>query len=216
MSSAALAVAGVARQRNKVAIFNAGSSDFLQGVRPQPRRIGCSTPIASPIRHQPRQTAEGGDTWYFVQANYSFGASLAADLSTIIEAQGGKVLGVVKYPFPETSDFSSPLQVQASGAKALGLASAGADTGNLVKQAKEFGLTQGGKMGIRRPALSHSAGACARSRGGAEGCFFRKPSTGMFNDATCSFCARYSAPQVDGAMPGTIQVGCYRGACSIT
>jgi branched-chain amino acid transport system substrate-binding protein len=85
---------------------------------------------------------QGGDTWFFVTADYVFGKSLEEDTSNVVKAAGGKVLGSARHPSPGTTDFSSYLlQAQASGAKIIGLANAGADTVNCIKQAKEFGIT---------------------------------------------------------------------------
>jgi branched-chain amino acid transport system substrate-binding protein len=85
---------------------------------------------------------QGGDSWYFVTADYVFGKSLEADTSAVVTAAGGKVLGAARHPSPGTTDFSSYLlQAQASGSKIIGLANAGADTVNCIKQAKEFGIT---------------------------------------------------------------------------
>jgi branched-chain amino acid transport system substrate-binding protein len=85
---------------------------------------------------------QGGDSWYFVTADYIFGKSLEEDTSKVVKASGGKVLGAARHPSPGTTDFSSYLlQAQASGAKIIGLANAGADTINCIKQAKEFGIT---------------------------------------------------------------------------
>ncbi|MGP0061317.1 MAG: ABC transporter substrate-binding protein [Beijerinckiaceae bacterium] len=210
VSSAALAVAGVAKQRNKLAIFNAGTS-ALTGKECGPNHAHWAFDTYCLANSTSRAVvAEGGDTWFFIQANYAFGASLAADATTIVQASGGKVLGSVKYPFPETADFSSYLlQAQSSGAKVIGFASAGADTGNLVKQANEFGLTQDGKTKLASllcfiPQV-HSIGLKA-----AQGLLMSETFYWDLNDATRAFSARY-APQVDGAMPCTIQVGCYSG-----
>jgi branched-chain amino acid transport system substrate-binding protein len=210
VSSAALAVAGVAKQRDKLAIFNAGTS-ALTGKDCGPNHAHWAFDTYCLANSTSRTVvAEGGNTWFFIQANYAFGASLAADSTTIVQAAGGKVLGSVKYPFPETSDFSSfLLQAQSSGAKVVGLASAGADTGNLVKQAKEFGLTQDGVTKLASllcfiPQV-HSIGLEA-----AQGLLMSETFYWDLNDATRAFSARYS-PQVDGAKPCTIQVGCYSG-----
>ncbi len=84
----------------------------------------------------------GGDSWYFITADYVFGQQLPAETTHVRQAAGGKVLGEARYPFPGTADFSSfLLQAQSCGAKVLGLANAGADTINSIKQAVEFGLT---------------------------------------------------------------------------
>ena len=88
---------------------------------------------------------QGGDTWFFITADYAFGHALEANTTAVVEAAGGQVLGTVRHPFPG-QDFSSfLLQAQASGAKVIGLANAGGDTVNTIKQASEFGITQGGQ-----------------------------------------------------------------------
>jgi branched-chain amino acid transport system substrate-binding protein len=210
VSSAALTVAGVAKQRNKLAIFNCASS-ALTGEACGPNHAHWAFDTYCLANSTGRAiVGEGGDSWYFIQANYAFGAALAADAGAIIREAGGKVLGSVKYPFPETSDFSSfLLQAQASGAKVVGFASAGADTGNLVKQANEFGLTSSGQM--RLAALLclipqvHALGLTA-----SQGLLLSETFYWDLNDATRSFSERY-APQVNRAKPCTIQVGCYPG-----
>ncbi len=88
---------------------------------------------------------EGGDTWYFITADYAFGNSLENDTTKVIQQMGGKVLGTRKHPL-SASDFSSfLLQAQASKAKVIGLANAGKDTQNSVRQAAEFGITRSGQ-----------------------------------------------------------------------
>jgi branched-chain amino acid transport system substrate-binding protein len=87
----------------------------------------------------------GGDTWFFVTADYAFGHALERDTANFVRQAGGRVLGQVRTPFPGTSDFSSfLLQAQASRAKVIGLANAGSDTINCIKQASEFGLARRG------------------------------------------------------------------------
>src|SRR6202007_1189935 len=90
-------------------------------------------------------TKAGGDTWFFLTADYAFGAALERDTSGVVKANGGQVLGGVKHPL-NTSDFSSfLLQAQSSKAKVIGLANAGGDTTNAIKQAAEFGIVKGGQ-----------------------------------------------------------------------
>lgn len=85
---------------------------------------------------------QGGDTWFFITADYVFGKSLEEDTANVVKSSGGKVLGAARHPSPGTTDFSSYLlQAQASGAKIIGMANAGGDTINTIKQAKEFGIT---------------------------------------------------------------------------
>jgi branched-chain amino acid transport system substrate-binding protein len=87
----------------------------------------------------------GGDSWFFLTADYAFGHALERDTSAVVEESGGEVVGTVRHPFPG-QDFSSfLLQAQASGAKVIGLANAGGDTINSIKQAAEFGITQAGQ-----------------------------------------------------------------------
>ena len=84
---------------------------------------------------------QGGDTWFFLTADYAFGQSLEKDTTDVVMANGGKVLGAVRHPFPGTDFSSFLLKAQASGAKVIGLANAGTDTTNAIKQAAEFGIT---------------------------------------------------------------------------
>jgi branched-chain amino acid transport system substrate-binding protein len=89
---------------------------------------------------------EGGDSWFFITADYAFGHQLEEDTSTVVKEEGGEVLGSVRHPL-STADFSSYLlQAQGSGAKVIGLANAGTDTTNAIKQAHEFGITQAGQQ----------------------------------------------------------------------
>jgi branched-chain amino acid transport system substrate-binding protein len=89
---------------------------------------------------------EGGDSWFFITADYAFGHQLEEDTSTVVVEEGGEVLGAVRHPL-SSSDFSSYLlQAQGSGAKVIGLANAGTDTTNSIKQANEFGITQAGQQ----------------------------------------------------------------------
>ena len=209
VSSAALAVANVAKQKDKVAIFNAGSS-ALTGAHCTPNTAHWAFDTYGLASTTGRAVVEaGGKTWFFIQANYAFGASLVEDASSVIEASGGKVLGTVKYPFPETSDYASfLLQAQSSGAEVIGFASAGADSSNLIKQSSEFGLANGK---VKLAALLcfipqiHALGLQA-----SKGLLVSEAFYWDLNDGTRALAERY-APQVGGAKPCTIQAGCYSG-----
>lgn len=141
-SGVALAVANVAKEKNKVYLCSGSATSDLTGKSCNANTIhwvydtymlAQSTGAA--------MVKSGGDSWYFITADYAFGKALQRDTSDFVTNAGGKVLGSVAYPFPGTSDFSSYLiQAQASGAKVLGIANAGADTINTIKQAKEFGI----------------------------------------------------------------------------
>ncbi len=142
-SSAALAVMEVANQKNKITLISTGASTKITNDSCTPTNVHWTyDTYALAVGTGKAVVANGGDTWYFITADYAFGHSLEGDTASVVEASGGKVLGKVRAPFPNT-DFSSFLmQAQASGAKIIGLANAGADTINSIKQAKEFGITQ--------------------------------------------------------------------------
>ncbi|GGG38980.1 ABC transporter permease [Caldovatus sediminis] len=145
-SSVALALWELTREKNKVAIATSTATADLTGRPCTPNTIhwvydtwmlGRSTGGA--------MVRAGGDTWFFITADYAFGHALERDTANFVRQAGGRVLGGVRTPFPGTTDFSSfLLQAQASGAKVIGLANAGTDTINCIKQAAEFGLTRRG------------------------------------------------------------------------
>ena len=146
-SSVALAVSDVAREKNKVFLISGAASSDLTGAKCTPNNVhwtydtwmlahGTGTALVK----------TGGDTWFFLTADYAFGHALERDTTAVVQAAGGKVLGAVKHPL-NTQDFSSfLLQAQASKAKVIGLANAGGDTINSIKQGAEFGITAGGQQ----------------------------------------------------------------------
>jgi branched-chain amino acid transport system substrate-binding protein len=142
-SSTALAVMEVASQKNKITLISTGGSTRITNKNCTDTNVHWTyDTYALAVGTGKAVVANGGDSWYFITADYAFGHSLEGDTSDIVTTSGGKVLGKVRVPFPNT-DFSSFLmQAQASGAKIIGLANAGADTINAIKQAKEFGITQ--------------------------------------------------------------------------
>jgi len=151
-SSVALAVSDVARERNKVAIATSTGTADLTGRACNANTIHWvyDTYMLSRIGGGATVRA-GGDTWFFMTADYAFGHALERDTSNFVRAAGGRVVGSVRTPFPGTTDFSSfLLQAQASRAKVIGLANAGVDTINSIKQAAEFGIT---RRGIKIAAL---------------------------------------------------------------
>jgi branched-chain amino acid transport system substrate-binding protein len=142
-SSAALAVMEVANQKNKITLISTGASTKITNDSCIATNVHWTyDTYALAVGTGKAVVANGGDTWYFITADYAFGHSLEGDTSAVVEASGGKVLGKVRAPFPNTDFSSFLLQAQASGAKIIGLANAGADTINAIKQAKEFGITQ--------------------------------------------------------------------------
>lgn len=143
-SAVALAVSGVTHEKDKVFVDTGAATSDLTGKRCNANTIHWSYDTWMLGRSTGGAAVKaGGDTWFFITADYAFGHALQRDTTGFINAAGGKVLGSVAYPFPGTTDFSSfLLQAQASGAKVVGLANGGTDMVNSVKQAHEFGLTQ--------------------------------------------------------------------------
>lgn len=141
-SSVGLAVNTVCREKNKIMLNSGTGSSDLTGPQCSPNTIHWTYDTYMLGRSTGGATVQaGGDSWFFITADYVFGQTLQRDTSGIVTKMGGKVVGSVAYPFPETTDFSTHLlRAQASGAKVLGLAMAGADTENCIKQAHEFGL----------------------------------------------------------------------------
>jgi branched-chain amino acid transport system substrate-binding protein len=141
-SGVALAVAGVAREKNKAYINSGAATSDLTGSQCNANTLHWVYDTFMLAKSTGGALVKsGGTSWYFITADYAFGKALQRDTTAFVEGAGGKVLGGVTYPFPGTTDFSSLLiQAQSSGAKVLGLANAGADTINTIKQAKEFGI----------------------------------------------------------------------------
>jgi len=145
-SSVALAVQEVAREKNKVIIVNGAASSDITGKHCSPVGIHWTYDTTALANGTGAAVVKaGGDTWFFITVDYAFGHALERDTSAVVKENGGKVLGHVLVPI-NTSDFSSYLlQAQASKAKIIGLANAGADTINSIKQAAEFGIVKGGQ-----------------------------------------------------------------------
>ncbi len=145
-SSVALAVADVTRDKNKVFLISGAASSDLTGAKCTPNNVHWTYDTWMLANGTGRALVKnGGDTWFFITADYAFGHALERDTAAVVKANGGKVLGGVKVPL-NTSDFSSYLlQAQASKAKIIGLANAGGDTINSIKQGSEFGIVAGGQ-----------------------------------------------------------------------
>jgi branched-chain amino acid transport system substrate-binding protein len=145
-SGVALAVSQVASQKNKLFIVSGAAASDLTGPKCNANTIHWAYDtwmLANGTGAAMVKT--GGDNWFFLTADYAFGHALERDTAAAVEANGGKVLGKVRHPL-NTSDFSSfLLQAQSSKAKVIGLANAGGDTINSIKQAAEFGIVKGGQ-----------------------------------------------------------------------
>jgi branched-chain amino acid transport system substrate-binding protein len=145
-SSVALAIQEIVRKKNKVFLISGAASSDLTGKACAPTSIHWTYDTVALANGTGSAVVKaGGDTWFFITADYAFGHALERDTTKVVEAAGGKVLGSVKVPL-NNADFSSfLLQAQASKAKIVGLANAGGDTINSIKQAAEFGIVAGGQ-----------------------------------------------------------------------
>ncbi len=145
-SSVALAVNKVVREKNKVFLVSGAASSDLTGTECSPNTVHWTYDTWMLANGTAKAiVATGGDSWYFLTADYAFGHALERDSEAVVLANKGKVLGKVRHPL-NTQDFSSfLLQAQASKAKIIGLANAGGDTVNSIKQAAEFGIVKGGQ-----------------------------------------------------------------------
>ncbi|MFL5313495.1 MAG: ABC transporter substrate-binding protein, partial [Microvirga sp.] len=145
-SSVALAINQITKDKNKVFLNSGAASSDLTGAQCSPNTVHWTYDTVMLANGTGGAMVKaGGDTWFFLTADYAFGHALERDTSAVVVKNGGKVLGAVKTPFPGTDFSSFLLQAQGSKAKVIGLANAGGDTINSVKQAAEFGIVKGGQ-----------------------------------------------------------------------
>ncbi len=208
-SSVALAVAQVVKEKNKVMVNSTGGSSDLTGKACTPNTVHWTYDTWM-LAHGTGSAVvkSGGDTWFFLTADYAFGQALEKDTSDVVKASGGKVLGSVRVPLG-TQDFSSfLLQAQASKAKVIGLANAGADTINSIKQAAEFGIVKGGqKMAGLLVFISDIHGLGLQT---AQGLQLTETFYWDMNDGTRAWSKRFGALH-GGKMPTMVQAGVYAG-----
>jgi branched-chain amino acid transport system substrate-binding protein len=145
-SNVGLAIANLAKEKNVINLNSGSGSSDLTGSQCSPNTVHWAYDTYMLANGTGKALVKsGGDTWFFLAADYAFGQALERDTTAAVTAAGGKVLGDVKHPL-NTSDFSSfLLQAQSSKAKVIGLANAGGDTTNAIKQAAEFGIVKGGQ-----------------------------------------------------------------------
>ena len=209
-SSVALAVNNVCKEKNKVYINTGAATGDLTGSQCTPVTFHWSYDTYMLARSTGgAMVAAGGDSWYFITADYVFGQQLQRDTSSFVTNAGGKVMGASPYPFPGTTDFSSFLiSAQASGAKVLGLANAGADTINSIKQAYEFGLTKKMKVAALLMFINDVHGLGLEA---AQGLFLTESFYWDMSDKTRAFAKRFQAfaPSV---VPNMTNAACYAGA----
>ena len=206
-SSVALAVHAITKEKNKVFLVSGAAASNLTGKDCSPNTIHWTYDTWALANGTGKAIVKtGGDTWFFLTADYAFGHALEADTSAVIEKNGGKVLGKVRHPFP-ARDFSSfLLQAQQSKAKIIGLANAGADTTNAIKQAAEFGIVEGGQnlAGL----LVFITDVHALGLKTAQGLIFTEAWYWDGNDNNRAF-AKEFAPANKGNMPTMVQAGVY-------
>ena len=209
-SSVALAVNSVCKEKNKAYINTGAGTADLTGPACTPVTIHWAYDTYMLARSTGgAMVGAGGDKWYFITADYVFGQQLQRDATQFIQGEGGKVIGASPYPFPGTTDFSSFLiSAQAAGANVLGLANAGADTINSIKQAAEFGLTRKMKVAAMLMFLNDVHGLGLEA---AQGLFLTESFYWDMNDKTRAFAKRFEQ-FMPGVRPNMTNAGCYSGA----
>ena len=207
-SSVALAVAEIVKTKNKIFLNSGAATTALTNKACTPNTIHWSYDTYMLAHGLAAPTVKnGGDSWFFVTADYVFGKTLQADATAEVQANGGKVVGSVFAPL-NTADFSSfMLQAQSSKAKVIGLANAGGDTVNSIKQAHEFGLIAGGQR--LAPLLFSVANAHALGLETAQGLQFSEPYYWDMNDGTRAFAKRFQPRARNNIMPSQTQAGVY-------
>jgi branched-chain amino acid transport system substrate-binding protein len=208
-SSSGLAIQQVCREKKKIYLITGPASSDMTGKQCSPYGVHWSYDTYA-LAHGTGNalTKAGGDTWFFITADYAFGYALERDTINAVNAAGGKVLGTVRAPLG-TADFSSFLvQAQSSGAKVIGLANAGTDTQNSVKQAAEFGLTRSAKLATLLMQISdvESLGlkACA-------GLTYTDSFYWDMTDKARDWSKRWGA-KMSGRVPGLLHAGSYAAA----
>ncbi len=208
-SGVALAVNQVTRDKGKAFIVSGAATADLTGKACSPNTIHWTYDtwmLANGTGNAVVKT--GGDTWFFLTADYAFGHALERDTEAVVQKTGGKVLGKVRVPL-NTQDFSSfLLQAQSSKAKIIGLANAGGDTTNSIKQAAEFGIVKGGQnlAGL----LVFLTDVHALGLNTAQGLIFTETFYWDMNEQTRAFAKRF-APADKGIHPTMIHAGVYAG-----
>jgi branched-chain amino acid transport system substrate-binding protein len=206
-SSVGLAVAAIAREKGKLHVNSGAATSDLTGKACNANTIHWAYDTYMLANGTGKAIVKnGGNTWFFLTADYAFGHALERDTEAVVTKNGGRVVGKVRTPFP-TQDFSSfLLQAQASKAKIIGLANAGGDTTNSIKQAAEFGITRGGQnlagLLVFLPDV-HSLGLNV-----AQGLMLTETFYWDLNDQTRAWSRRFATAN-SGKMPSMVHAGVY-------
>ncbi len=207
-SGVALAVAVVAKEKNGIFLNSGAATSDLTGKACTPNTVHWTYDTYALANSTGKALVKaGGDTWFFLTADYAFGHALQRDTTAVIEANGGKVIDSVNAPV-NTPDFSSfLLKAQSSKAKIVGLANAGGDTSNSIKQAHEFGIVAGGQK--LAALLLFITDVNALGLDVAQGLEFSETFYWDMNDGTRAFSKRFSERMKNHAMPTMVQAGVY-------
>ncbi|RFB80279.1 ABC transporter substrate-binding protein [Methylovirgula sp. 4M-Z18] len=207
-SGVALAVSAVTKEKNGVFLASGPASSDLTGKACNANTIHWTYDTYALANTTGKAVVKaGGDTWFFITADYAFGHALERDTGAVVTASGGKILGDVQHPL-NTSDFSSYLlQAQSSGAKVIGLANAGGDTTNSIKQAAEFGIQSGGQR--LAALLLFISDVNALGLNTAQGLTFTSAFYWDMNDQTRAFSDRFSKLMPHSEKPTMVQAGVY-------
>ena len=206
-SSVALAINQITRDKGKAFLVSGAATSDLTGKACSPNTIHWTYDTWALANGTGSAIVKtGGDTWFFITADYAFGHALERDVEAVVLKNGGKVLGKVRHPL-NTQDFSSfLLQAQASKAKIIGLANAGADTTNAIKQGAEFGIVKGGQQFAGLLVFISDVHALSLEK--ANGLVLTEAFYWDLNDKTRAWSKRFAEKQ-HGAMPTMVQAGVY-------
>ena len=209
-SGVALAVSQVANQKNKIFIVSGAAASTLTGEKCNANTVHWTYDTWMLANGTGKAMVKtGGDTWFFLTSDYAFGHALEADTIAVVEKNGGKVLGKVRHPL-NTADFSSfLLQAQSSKAKVIGLANAGGDTINSIKQAAEFGIVKGGQS--LAGLLVFSSDVAALGLPTAQGLALTETWYWDANDTNRAWTKRWHEAGAAGKFPTMIHAGVYAG-----
>jgi branched-chain amino acid transport system substrate-binding protein len=207
-SSVGLVVNNIVKEKNGVYLNSGSGTSDLSNAQCSPNTIHWAYDTYQLANGTgSAMVKNGGDTWFFLTADYAFGTALERDTTNAVTAKGGKIIGSVRPPL-NTADFSSfLLQAQASKAKVIGLANAGGDTINSIKQASEFGIIKGGQK--LAGLLMFITDIHALGLPVANGLSFTETFYWDLNDGTRGFSKRFQARMKNKNMPTTVQAGVY-------
>ncbi|WP_315739363.1 MULTISPECIES: ABC transporter substrate-binding protein [unclassified Bradyrhizobium] len=210
-SGVALAVSNLVKEKNSILLNSGAATADLTGKACNANTISFTYDTYMLANGTGKAlTKAGGDTWFFLTADYAFGHALERDTSAVVTSSGGKVLGSVKHPL-NTADFSSfLLQAQSSKAKVIGLANAGGDTTNSIKQASEFGIVQGGQKLAALLLFVNDVHALGLKV--AQGLTFTESFYWDLNEQTRTWSNRFQKLSPKGTMPSMTVAGVYAGA----